>query len=140
MSTPLRIEADGRLYALVLRPPPPGTVAFFTPPECPLQVGVLDRAAGHVVPAHSHPLARPLQVTAITEFLHVASGRIEIEVYDEGWRTLGRCELGAGDSVLFCAGGHRVTMHEAARLIEVKQGPWPGEAAAKCFAPAAATA
>lgn len=138
MSSTLRIEAHGRLFALVLHPPPAGTVGFFTPPACPLQVGVLDRPAGHVVPAHAHPLAQPLQVAEVAEFLHVASGRIGIEVYDDDWQSIGRCELAAGDSVLFCAGGHRVEIHEAARLIEVKQGPYPGAEAAKRFAPATA--
>ena len=42
-------------------------------------------------------------------------------------------ELGPGDFLLSLTGGHSFEVLEDVRLIEVKQGPYPGDAYAKRF-------
>jgi hypothetical protein len=54
-------------------------------------------------------------------------------VFDEEWKELATEELSTGDFLIFFKGGHSVEMLEKSRLIEVKQGPYPGDNAAKSF-------
>jgi len=42
-------------------------------------------------------------------------------------------DLKAGDFMLSVAGGHAFSIEKGSRLIEVKQGPYPGDKRAKVF-------
>lgn len=128
----IEFRSGTALYAIAVRSPAPGTVRFVTPPEAALQVGVLDRPAGHEVAAHTHP-ATPMFVSGGSEFLYVETGRISVNLYDETWRQLGACELGAGDHIVMLRGGHAVTYLAPSRLIEVKQGPVSAAGPLKVF-------
>jgi len=105
---------------------------FVTDSTDEFQVGLLERAAGYAVKPHMHP-PRDHEIHRMTEFLFVQEGKIRVAVFDEEWKELGMAELSAGDFLVFLRGGHSVQMLEPTRLIEVKQGPYPGDAAAKAF-------
>jgi len=125
-------ERGGVLYAIATTRPAEGTVGFVTPESAPLQVGVLDRPAGYVVAAHTHPATAP-GTGQVSEFLYVESGRLRVDLFDERWQPLGACVLAAGDHIVMFRGGHGAEVLETVRLIEVKQGPVAGGGAAKQF-------
>lgn len=129
-----RIEQDGTLYALVFRKELAvgDGVKFLTPPDYPLQVGVIERKCGYVFRAHIHRDMR-YDVNTTQEFLYVERGRLKAKVYDAAWKVICETELRAGDFFLSVAGGHSFDVLEDARLIEVKQGPYPGDSYAKRF-------
>ena len=53
-------------------------------------------------------------------------GRIRVELFDDDGAKLKTVVLKAGDSILLARGGHKVTVLENAKIIEVKQGPYAG--------------
>ncbi len=105
---------------------------FVTEQTDHFQVGILERPKDYEVPAHQHPpLKRSMDTTS--EFLYVEKGKVAVTVFDEEWNELGKETLKTGDFLIFFRGGHQLTMLEETRLIEVKQGPYPGESKAKVF-------
>lgn len=133
MIEPHRIEKDGKLYALVM---PRGLSAegarFLTSQECPFQVGVMERPVGYIVQPHQHPPVS-LQVSSVSEFLSIERGRVKAVIYDDVWNVVGEEILSAGDAILLLAGGHSFEVLEPCRMVEVKQGPYPGEQKAKIY-------
>lgn len=130
------IAKDGTVYALFFRKEvsTENGAKFFTEDSDAFQVGVLERPAGYEVKPHLHP-ERPVEVQTVSEFLYIEKGRIAVTVLGEDWEELGSQELTAGDFLLFLRGGHKVTMLEETRMIEVKQGPFLGDTGAKVFQP-----
>ena len=128
------IAKNGKTYALFIcgRPQIDGAVKFFTQPADEFQLGVIERPKAYEVKAHAHP-ERKAVIQGTAEFLYVEKGTIRITVFDEQWKELGQQAVSSGDFLLFLAGGHALTMLEDTRLIEVKQGPYPGDAQAKVY-------
>lgn len=121
------------LYALVIPGKlPVSGIRFLTPQESPFQVGLMERPVGYIVRPHMHP-PRDVSVRRTTEFLSIAEGRVRAIVYDEAWVVLGEAILGAGDAILLLAGGHSFEVLEPCRILEVKQGPYAGDASSKIF-------
>ncbi|PIP65559.1 hypothetical protein COU77_01430 [Candidatus Peregrinibacteria bacterium CG10_big_fil_rev_8_21_14_0_10_49_16] len=105
---------------------------FLTPPDLPMQLGLMERPAGYMVEPHTHPKQK-YSVQTMSEFLYIERGRIQATVFDEEWNVLMEKELQAGDFLLFLRGGHKIDVLEDARMIEVKQGPFPGDGKAKIY-------
>jgi quercetin dioxygenase-like cupin family protein len=130
-----RIAKGNSVYAMFFCGGVPVEGPWFpTAQEDELQVGVMERPAGYEVKAHRHPVI-PRKVQGMCEFLYIESGKVRVQVYDEEWNVIGEQELGSGDFLLFLRGGHGLTMLEPTRMIEVKQGPYMGEAKNKEFRP-----
>jgi hypothetical protein len=129
-----RVEHKGVLYALIFRKhlAPGDGVQFLTPPEYPLQVGLIERKSGYVFRPHSHKDMH-YRVNTTQEFLYVERGRIRTKIYDADWKVIHETEMAAGDFFLAVSGGHSFDVLEDVRLIEVKQGPYPGDQYAKRF-------
>lgn len=105
---------------------------FVTSEQDALQLGVFDRPTGYQVAAHRHhDLAAEKRTGA--EFLYIESGAAKVTVFDDAWRTVAEETVQAGDALLFLGGGHQVEMLKPTRFLEVKQGPYPGDAKAKVF-------
>ena len=135
------VAKDGKTYALFIcgRPELPAEgpersrgVKFFTKPTDEFQLGVIERPKGYEVKPHAHP-ERHATINGTAEFLYVEKGKIQITIFDEQWKEIGQQTVSSGDFLLFLAGGHALTMLEDTRLIEVKQGPYPGDAQAKVY-------
>jgi hypothetical protein len=60
--------------------------------------------------------------------LFVKTGKIQIDFYDDNKSYLESRILNGGDVILLANGGHGLTMLEETEIIEVKQGPYAGEA------------
>ena len=120
------IAKDGEIYALVLRKgfsnPGPN---FFTPGEFSQQLGMLIHPRGKIVKRHRHkPVKR--EIFRTQEVLVLLNGRIRVELFDDDGAKVKSVILKAGDSILLARGGHKVTVLEDAKIIEVKQGPYAG--------------
>lgn len=102
-------------------------IQFFTPDEFSQQLGYMNRPQGYVIPPHIHnPVPREVQFTE--EVLFVKSGKVRVDFYDDEQSYLESHILNQGDVILLAFGGHGFEMLEPSEIIEVKQGPYAGEA------------
>lgn len=136
-----KITHNNTLLALIL----PATyreegIHFFTPDTFSQQLGYMNRPQGYEIPPHDHnPVARTIEWTQ--EVLFIKSGKVRLDIYAPQTRDyLESHILHAGDVVLLAHGGHGLTMLEQSEIIEVKQGPYAGEADKTRFTPIAAEA
>lgn len=98
----------------------------------PLQVILFSRDAGYEVKAHRH-LPRKIDLAHVGEFLWIQEGKVTATVFDEEWNVLGEITAEGGDCIVFMRGGHELKMLEKTRILEVKQGPYPGKEKDKVF-------
>ncbi|GMV17703.1 MAG: hypothetical protein HS104_32295 [Polyangiaceae bacterium] len=122
------IEHDGKTLAILLRASyRQDGIRFFTPDEFSQQLAYMNRPSGYVIPPHVHnPVRREVQFTK--EVLFIRSGRVRVDFYSENQEYLESTVLERGDVILLVVGGHGFEMLEASEMVEVKQGPYAGEA------------
>ena len=102
-------------------------IKFFTPSEFSQQLAYMHHPEGKVIEPHVHnPVPREVRYTQ--EVLFIRKGRLRVDFYDESNAYLDSRELGAGDVILLCGGGHGFEVLEEVEMIEVKQGPYAGDA------------
>jgi len=102
-------------------------IRFFTPDDFSQQLGYMNRPQGYVIPPHVHnPVRREVQYTK--EVLFIKSGKVRVDFYDDDQTYLESRILHQGDVLLLAFGGHGFEMLEPTEIIEVKQGPYAGEA------------
>lgn len=102
-------------------------IEFFTPSNFSQQLGYMKRPAGYLIPPHVHnPVARAVHYTK--EVLLLKKGRVRVDFYDDDQTYLESRIIEQGDVLLLAFGGHGFEMLEASEIIEVKQGPYAGEA------------
>ncbi|HLD24447.1 MAG TPA: hypothetical protein VJB96_00875 [Patescibacteria group bacterium] len=106
---------------------------FLTENNNPFQIGLHERKKGTKIPAHLHNCPAPLSIAEIQEFLYVVKGSIRLTMLTEKKETIAVKDLAAGDSVLLKSQAHRVEFLDNARIIELKQGPYPGHEYAKTY-------
>lgn len=122
------IEHDGKTLAILLRASyRQDGIRFFTPDEFSQQLAYMNRPSGYVIPPHVHnPVRREVQFTK--EVLFIRSGRVRVDFYTDQQEYLESTVLERGDVILLVVGGHGFEMLEASEIVEVKQGPYAGEA------------
>ncbi|PWC40304.1 hypothetical protein [Azospirillum sp. TSO35-2] len=123
-----RIEFNGEQLALIVRSSfqEPG-VHFFTPSHLSQQLAYMRHPAGHAIPPHIHnPVPREVQYTQ--EVLFLRRGRLRVDFYTQAGVYLESRELGPGDVILLATGGHGFEILDEVEMIEVKQGPYAGDA------------
>ena len=109
-------------------------IKFFTPNEFSQQLGYMNRPQGYVIPPHVHnAVAREVQFTK--EVLFIKRGKVRVDFYDDEQNYLESRVLNAGDVVLLAFGGHGFEMLEDSEIIEIKQGPYAGDADKTRFLP-----
>lgn len=109
-------------------------IEFFTPDDFSQQLGYMNRPQGYVIPPHVHnPVPREVQFTK--EVLLIKSGKVRVDFYDDDQNYLESRILYQGDVILLAFGGHGFEMLEASEIIEVKQGPYAGDADKTRFEP-----
>jgi hypothetical protein len=102
-------------------------IEFFTPSTYSQQIGYMNRPEGYVIAPHVHnPVPREVQFTK--EVLFIKSGKLRVDFYADDQTYLESTILNAGDVILLAFGGHGFEMLEATEIIEVKQGPYAGDA------------
>jgi mannose-6-phosphate isomerase-like protein (cupin superfamily) len=114
--------------ALVLRAGYKGEgIEFFTRDEDTLQLGYMRRGKGYKIQPHVHR-RMPRQVEYTNEVLIVRSGRVKVTFYDDCGEYGRDLVLETGDIILLMQSGHGFEMLEECEMVEVKQGPYVGEA------------
>jgi len=109
-------------------------IEFFTPNNYSQQIGYMNRPQGYVIQPHIHkPVSRIVQYTK--EVLFIKTGRLRVDFYNEDKKYLESTILEKGDIILLAYGGHGFEMLEPTEIIEVKQGPYAGEADKMRFDP-----
>jgi mannose-6-phosphate isomerase-like protein (cupin superfamily) len=122
------ISHNGRVLATLLKSTfnEPG-IKFFTPDDYSQQLAYMNRPKGYVIQPHVHNSV-PRQVQFTKEVLFIKSGRVRVDFYSEEQTYLESRILNTGDVILLAFGGHGFEMLEASEVIEVKQGPYAGDA------------
>jgi mannose-6-phosphate isomerase-like protein (cupin superfamily) len=130
-----KIEHSGITLAVILSASYKSDgIQFFTPDDFSQQLGYMNRPAGYVIPPHVHN-AVPREVQFTKEVLIIKSGKVRVDFYDEDQNYIRSRVLIQGDVILLAFGGHGFEMIEPTEMIEVKQGPYAGEADKTRFLP-----
>ena len=130
-----KIIHQGRTLAMLLRTAfQTDGIQFFTPDDFSQQLAYMNRPQGYVIAPHVHNSV-PREVHFTKEVLFIKSGKIRVDFYDDDQNYLESRILFQGDVVLLAFGGHGFEMLEDSEIIEVKQGPYAGEADKTRFSP-----
>jgi hypothetical protein len=123
-----KVAFNGVEFAIILRSSfHEQGIHFFTPGEFSQQLGYMRHPAGHVIEPHVHnPVQRAVHFTR--EVLFLRRGRLRVDFYTDAGVYLESRELGAGDVILLADGGHGFEALEEVEMVEVKQGPYVGDA------------
>lgn len=101
-------------------------LSFFSQDEEFVQVGTWQYEEGKLLKAHIHnPVSREAHWTQ--EVIFVYRGRIQASIYDTSQRSVAELQAGPGDILVLLRGGHGYKiLEEGTRVLEVKNGPYPG--------------
>ena len=111
----------------------PEGIEFVTEPESTMQLAAMRHKAGHLIKPHAHnPVSRNILYTQ--EALIVRSGKVRADLYSPEQEYVESHVLGPGDVILLIAGGHGFEVLEDLDMVEIKQGPFIGEADKTRFA------
>lgn len=108
-------------------------IQFFTPNDYSQQLAYMNRPKGYRVQPHVHNPV-PRQVLFTQEVLFIKYGKVRVDFYDDAQNYLESRILNCGDVILLAFGGHGFEMLESSEIIEVKQGPYVGDADKTRFA------
>ncbi|MCZ7621578.1 hypothetical protein KsCSTR_16320 [Candidatus Kuenenia stuttgartiensis] len=123
-----RVFCENKLLAIIIRSDySKEGIEFFTPNEFSQQLAYMNRPAGYKIAPHVHNKIQR-EVFYTQEVLFIKSGKVKVDFYtdDQGFHDSRILET--GDIILLASGGHGFTMLEPTEMIEVKQGPYAGEA------------
>jgi hypothetical protein len=122
------IIVDGRLHAIILYAAyDESGIRFFTPHNFSQQLASMSYSAGRLIPAHTHnPVSREVLLTQ--ETLFIRKGKLRVDFYSDQQEYRKSRVLGPGDVILLVTGGHGFEVLEDLNMVEVKQGPYIGEA------------
>jgi uncharacterized protein YjlB len=121
------IEKDGVPLAKWIKPDDikPG-LSFFSNDDEFLQVGAWNYDAGKKLLAHIHNTVERT-INRTHEVLYVISGRLEAVIYTLDAEEVKTLILEAGDVLVLLSSGHGYRiLEDGTRVIEIKNGPYPG--------------
>jgi mannose-6-phosphate isomerase-like protein (cupin superfamily) len=126
------VDGDLELAYVVRATFAPTKTVFVTPDSFKQQLGFIVYAAGSEIPRHYHlPIQRKLSGTS--EVIIVRSGRCIADIYSVSNVLVKSVDLQQGDVIVIAAGGHGFRVMEDTVLMEVKQGPFTGQAEKERF-------
>lgn len=128
------IKKKNKLLAMIIRDDYSCEgVEFITPNEYSQQLAYMHHPTGKKIDAHVHNLVHR-NVVMTQEVLFLKKGVLRVDFYDEYEDYLESRDLHAGDIILLVSGGHGFQVLEEVEMVEVKQGPYAGDADKKRFA------
>jgi hypothetical protein len=105
--------------------------AHVTPHEWPLQVILLKRDPGATTHAHYHVLKDPLPpMPTRHQILICLRGAVRVDVFTRDGLALGGALLREDDLIIMLEGHEVEFVESGTKVLEVKQGPFPGSDAA----------
>lgn len=130
-----KIERGDDLYAIIIRSSyDKHGIHFFTPGDYSQQLGYMRHPKGHLIAPHVHnEVKRDVYLTQ--EVLIIRKGKLRVDFYDDTHNYIFSEVLCEGDIVLLSKGGHGFEALEELEMIEVKQGPYSGDADKTKFEP-----
>lgn len=102
-------------------------IHFFTPNEFSQQLAYMNHPKGKIIEPHYHNAVQR-NVVFTQEVLVIKKGKLKVDFYDDTLTYTQSRVLESGDIILLSAGGHGFEVIEDLEMIEVKQGPYQGEA------------
>jgi len=102
-------------------------IHFFTPNEFSQQLAYMNHPKGKIIEPHYHNAVQR-NVVFTQEVLIIKKGKLKVDFYDDELNYTESRILEDGDIILLSAGGHGFEVIEDVEMIEVKQGPYQGEA------------
>jgi hypothetical protein len=128
------IKSKGKIIAIIFKKNLHAEgVNFLTPDDYTLQLGLLEHPKGKVIRDHQHNTKVKYWVDTTQEFLYLEKGKVKVKFFDDNWNLVTTEILNSGDFMLHISGGHGFEVLQKCRMIEVKQGPYPGEKMAKVY-------
>lgn len=122
------IDIAGKKFAIVIPAHYENKgIQFHSNPMDSLQIGSMMWSTGHHIQGHKH-LSHPRLVEFSNEAIFITKGKVKINFLGDLGEALMSRMLEAGDVVLLLDGGHSFDIIDDARMIEIKQGPYVGEA------------
>lgn len=130
-----KIYCNENLVAIVIRSSfDKQGIEFVTPDDFSQQMAYMHHPKGHQIVAHFHnEVKRTVHYTQ--EVLVIKKGKIKVNFYDNDCRFQKDTILGDGDIILLASGGHGFEILEETTMVEIKQGPYAGEADKTRFEP-----
>ena len=123
-----------QLLAIILRHGFAGEgVHFLTPHELSQQLAYMHHPRGKVIEPHVHNVVQR-NISYTQEVLIIKRGRLRVDFYGSDKVYLHSRILTGGDVILLATGGHGFEVLEELEMIEVKQGPYTGDADKSRFA------
>lgn len=101
-------------------------VRFLTPNDYTLQLGLLEHSSGVKIRDHIHNPEIKYKVDTTQEFLYLEQGQVKVKVFTDSFELVEEVIMNKGDFMLHVAGGHGFEILKKCRMIEIKQGPYPG--------------
>jgi len=102
-------------------------IHFFTPNDFSQQVAFMKHPAGKNIQPHVHnPVQREVHFTK--EVLFIRKGKIRVDFFTNQQHYTESRVLETGDVILLSEGGHGFAILEETEMVEIKQGPYAGEA------------
>lgn len=125
----IEIRHEGILLAIILQKGAAGPgIHFVTQNECSLQLATMNHPAGKTIQPHVHnSVERTILFT--NEVLVIQKGILRVDFYTLKREYLHSRLLYAGDTLLLTEhAGHGFEVIEELEMLEIKQGPYAGEA------------
>lgn len=102
-------------------------IQFFTPDSFSQQLAFMAHGEGKIIEPHVHN-HNPREVIYTQEVLFIRRGKLRVDFYSEEREYLESRVLETGDVILLASGGHGFEVLEDLEMVEVKQGPFCGDA------------
>ena len=123
-----RIVHENKLLAIIIRSDyRKDGIEFFTPNDFSQQLAYMNRPSGYKIQPHIHNKVQR-EVFYTQEVLFIKKGKVKIDFYDDERNPIDTIIVQTGDVILLASGGHGFEMLEETEMIEVKQGPFAGDA------------
>ena len=121
------IEDNNDILAVVVRGGDwPEHLHFHTKDEDFLQVGTWNYPKGKKSSTHTHKIAERMS-NRTNEAIFVRKGRLKAKIYSEEDKFLKEVVLEEGDLVIVFGGGHSFeALEDGTKVLEIKNGPYPG--------------
>lgn len=130
-----RIYCREELVAIIIRNDfDKDGIEFVTPGDFSQQMAYMHHREGHRIIPHFHnEVKRTVHYTQ--ETLVIKKGKVKVNFYDSDRMYQKDTVLEEGDVILLAGGGHGFEILEETVMIEIKQGPYAGDADKTRFEP-----